>query len=73
VCVNKPREADKQHRQPGYLGVLRRVAEGVAEEARTRGIASLTFIRFAFIDVTTLFELMQQTNQFEDVPKLESV
>jgi hypothetical protein len=29
--------------------VLRGVAESVAEEARTRGFASLTFVRFAFI------------------------
>ena len=36
-------------RQPGYLGVLRGVAGGVAEEARTRGFASLSFLRFAFI------------------------
>ena len=39
-----------QLRQPGDLGVLRRVAEGVAEEARTRGFASLTLVRFAFIN-----------------------
>ena len=35
--------------QPGELGVLRGVAEGVAEEARTRGFASLAFARFAFV------------------------
>lgn len=35
-------------RQPGGLGVLRGVAEGVAEEARTRGFASLAFASFAF-------------------------
>ena len=34
-------------RQPGILGVLRGVAECVAEEARTRGFASLAFARFA--------------------------
>jgi hypothetical protein len=38
------------HRQPGDLGVLRGVAECVAEEARTRGIASLTLVRFAFVE-----------------------
>ena len=36
-------------RQPGDLGVLRRVAEGVAEEARTRGFASPALAGFAFI------------------------
>jgi hypothetical protein len=36
-------------RQPGDLGVLRDVAEGVAEEARTRGFASPALARFAFI------------------------
>jgi hypothetical protein len=36
-------------RQPGDLGVLRGVAEGVAKEARTRGFASLAFAKFAFI------------------------
>jgi len=35
--------------QPGDLGVLRGVAECVAREARTRGFASLTLVRFAFI------------------------
>jgi len=35
-------------RQPGDLGVLRGVAECVAEEARTRGFASLALARFAF-------------------------
>ena len=39
----------KQAWQPGDLGVLRGVAECVAEEARTRGFASLTFASFAFI------------------------
>ena len=34
--------------QPGGLGVLRGVADGVAEEARTRGFASLALARFAF-------------------------
>ncbi len=34
--------------QPGDLGVLRGVEGGVAEEARTRGIASLSLDRFAF-------------------------
>ena len=37
--------------QPGGLGVLRRVAEGVAEKARTRSFASLTLVRFAFVVV----------------------
>ena len=36
-------------RQPGGLGVLRGVAEGVAEEVRTRGFAPLGFPRFAFV------------------------
>jgi hypothetical protein len=35
--------------QPGDLGVLHGVAENVAEEARTRGFASMTFVRFASI------------------------
>jgi hypothetical protein len=35
--------------QSGDLGVLRGVAEGVAEEARTRDFASLTLVRFAFV------------------------
>ena len=39
----------KSNRQPGDLGVLRRVAEGVAEEARTRGFASQPFGWFAFV------------------------
>jgi hypothetical protein len=39
--------------QPGDLGVLRGVAEGVAEEARTRGFASLAFARFAFLKTRT--------------------
>jgi len=37
-------------RQPGDLGVLRRVAEGVAEEARTRGFASPALAGFAFVN-----------------------
>jgi hypothetical protein len=41
-------------RQPGDLGVLRGAAEGVAEEARTRGFASLAFARFAFIAMLIL-------------------
>ena len=36
--------------QPGDLGVLRGVAEGVAEEARTRGFASPALAGFAFIN-----------------------
>jgi hypothetical protein len=36
-------------RQPGDLGVLRGVIDGFSEEARTRGIASLTLVRFAFV------------------------
>ncbi len=35
--------------QLGDLGVLRGVAGGVAEEARTRGFASLPLGRFAFV------------------------
>jgi hypothetical protein len=42
------------NRQPGDLGVFRRVAEGVAEEARTRGFASPAFAGFAFIAVRIL-------------------
>jgi hypothetical protein len=38
-------------RQPGDLGVLRRVTEGAAREAKTRGFASLPFGRSAFDDV----------------------
>ncbi len=37
--------------QPGDLGVLRGVADGVAEEARTRGFASLSLGRLAFVGV----------------------
>ena len=37
-------------RQPGDLGVLREVIAGFSEEARTRGFASLTLVRFAFIN-----------------------
>ncbi len=36
------------YRQPGDLGVLEGVAEGVWKEARTRGFASLPLGRFAF-------------------------
>jgi len=35
-------------RQPGDLGVLRGVNDGFSEEARTRGFAPLTLVRFAF-------------------------
>ncbi len=38
-------------RQPGDLGVLRGVAGGVAEEARTRGFPSPSFGGFGFIGV----------------------
>jgi len=41
----------------GDLGVLRGVAGGVAEEARTRGFASLAFASYAFIDIASLFVL----------------
>jgi len=44
-------------RQPGDLGVLRGVVEGVAEEARTLGFASLAFASYAFIGVALLFVL----------------
>jgi hypothetical protein len=40
---------DPYLRQPGDLGVLRGVAGGVAEEARTRGFASQALAGFAFI------------------------
>ena len=36
-------------RQPGDLGVLRGVINGFSKEARTRGFASLTLVRFAFV------------------------
>ena len=36
-------------RQLGDLGVLRGVNNGFSEEARTRGFASLTLVRFAFV------------------------
>ena len=39
-------------RQPGALGGLRRVAGGVAEEARTRGFASPALAGFAFLDLS---------------------
>ncbi len=38
-----------KERQPGDLGVLRGVIDGFSEEARTRGVASLTLVRFAFV------------------------
>ena len=38
------------HRQLGGLGVLREVVHGFSEEARTRGFASLTFVRLAFVE-----------------------
>ena len=34
------------YRQPGDLRILRGVADGVWKEARTRGVASLSFLRF---------------------------
>jgi len=37
--------------QPGDLGVLRGVARGVAEEARTRGFASPAFASFALFQM----------------------
>ncbi len=37
--------------QLGDLGVLRGIAGGVAEEARTRGFASPGFPEFAFIGI----------------------
>jgi len=33
----------------GVLSVLREVFHGFSEEARTRGFASLTLVRFAFV------------------------
>jgi len=36
-------------RQLGDLGVLREVFHGFSEEARTRGFAPLTLVRFAFV------------------------
>jgi len=35
--------------QPGDLGVLEGVADGVWKDARTRGFASLSLDRFAFV------------------------
>jgi hypothetical protein len=35
--------------QPGDLRVLRGVIRGFSKEARTRGVASLTFVGFAFV------------------------
>ena len=37
-------------RQPGDLGSFGESFHGFSEEARTRGIASLTLVRFAFVD-----------------------
>ncbi len=45
-------------RQPGDLGVLR---TNVAEEARTRGFASLSFLRFAFIAERMFPRIMRQS------------
>ena len=55
-------------RQPGGLGVLRRVAEGVAEEARTRGFASPALAGFAFIATNIVGSTWQR--QFWDVPNV---
>jgi len=44
---------------------------GFSEEARTRGFASLTFVRFAFVD--RLSSQTQKNYQFWNVRKLESV
>jgi hypothetical protein len=57
--------------QSGDLGVLRGVAEGVAEEARTRDFASLTLVRFAFVNQS--FSQTEKYRQFWDVRKLEPV
>ncbi len=49
--------------QPGGLRVLRDVAGGVAEEARTRGFASLSLGRFAFVvklSYTPVISVLQQ-------------
>ena len=46
------RRLDQPSRQPGDLGSF--VALNVPEEARTRGFASLTFIRFAFDDASNV-------------------
>ena len=37
---------------PAVLGTFIAVADGVVEEARTRGFASLAFAKFAFIGCT---------------------
>ena len=53
--------------------VLRGVIHGFSEEARTRGFASLTLVRFAFIGCDCIYALTGESRQFGDVPKLESV
>ncbi len=55
-------------RQPGDLGVLRGVAEGVAEEARTRGFASPALAGFAFIDANLPY--MVEKGQFGEVLRM---
>ena len=58
-------EPDKiSYWHPGDLGVLRRVADGVAEEARTRGFASPALAGFAFI-VETILHLRNTTSILE--------
>jgi hypothetical protein len=47
--LRSPSFAKVENWQPGDLGVFRGVAECVAEEARTRGFASLTLVSFAFL------------------------
>jgi hypothetical protein len=60
-------------RQLGDLGVLRGVVNRFSEEARTRGIASLVFTRFAFIEYGADLIVDGKSRQFGDIPRLESV
>ena len=54
-------------RQPGDLGALRGVIDGFPKEARTRGIASLTLVRFAFIGCNYIYVPTKKSRQFWDV------
>ena len=67
-CHNHHSEKIKELRQPGNLGVLRELVYGFSEEARTRGFASLTFVRFAFVESRHKSALPQNLCQLEDVP-----
>jgi len=56
---------------PAILGSFGGVFHDVSEEARTRGIASLTFVRFAFIGVTERLMLNGKPRQFWNVLERE--